>query len=195
MSRERFLRVLKFILFVDFVVLALYFIVFLKLYNRVPSLEDLSSKFGFVITFSSILVYLFDKYLWKCFPFKLLAGLPQIEGEWIVEIKNLADGKLQKSKMRIEQTYFNVSIEVEAERGNSKTITGDLIKINSTWRLIWTWESINKGSPFYGTTILDIKEGEKIMEGLYFTNSKLTGDLCTTGEFVAKKLLKDKKPY
>jgi hypothetical protein len=191
MSRERFLRVLKFVLFVDFAFLAWYFLKFFKLHNRVPSLEEVSSKFGLVITLSSLLVYLFDKCLWKYFPFKLLAGLPQIEGEWSVEIKNLADGKLQKSKMKIEQTYFNVSIEVEAERGNSKTITGDLIKINSTWRLIWTWESINKASPFYGTTILDIREGEKIMEGLYFTNSKLTGDLCTTGEFVAKKLFKE----
>jgi len=183
MNRERFFRVLKFVLYLDFLSLCVYFALL-----GIPSLREFLSKLGLFVTLSSLAVYLFDKWLWKYFPFKLLAGLPQIEGEWEVEIVNLADGKTQKSKMKINQTYFSVSIETNAERGNSKTIIGDLVKLNSTWRLIWTWESISEGSSFYGTTVLDIKEGEQQMEGLYFTNSRITGNICTSGKFTAKKL-------
>ncbi|RUM45992.1 MAG: hypothetical protein DSY46_01225, partial [Hydrogenimonas sp.] len=86
------------------------------------------------------------------------------------------------------QTYLSIHIETNVERGNSSTITGDLIKVNSKWKLFWTWEATFRGTQFYGTTIVYIRENSTEMDGLYFTNSDITNVKCTSGTFQAKKL-------
>ena len=187
MNKERILKILKLIIFVDVSISILYFL----FYGFPKSPIELLSKIGILTLLSSLLFIIYDRFLWK-FNFMgfTLGGIPIIEGKWNGKIINNYDEKIQKASIRIKQTYLNVFIEVDVERGNSTTLIGDLLPINEKWQLIWNWDSKYKGDEFYGTTIVDLRNNNTTMEGLYFTNSNYLDHKCTAGIFIAKKYKK-----
>jgi len=185
MNKERMLKVLKLIIFIDVAITVLYFL----FYGFPKSPIELLSKIGILTVVSSLLFIGFNKFLWKYnFMGFTLGGIPIIEGEWNGRIINNQDEKIQEAIIRIKQTYLNVSIEVDVERGNSITLIGDLLPVNEKWQLIWNWNAKYKGSEFYGTNIVDLRKDNTVMEGLYFTNSNHTGYKCTAGTFEAEKI-------
>ena len=188
MNKERMLKILKLIIFIDVAIAILYFL----FYGFPKSPIELLSKIGILTLMSSLLFIVYDRFLWK-FNFMgfTLGGIPIIQGKWNGKIINNHDEKVQKATLRIKQTYLNVFIEVDVERGNSTTLIGDLLPINEKWQLIWNWDALDakyKGNKFYGTTIVDLRKDNTTMEGLYFTNSNYTGQKCTAGIFTAKKI-------
>ncbi len=180
---DRVKRIIKLIVLFDLIIIGIYISI------NGFSFEKLLAKTGILITFSIGVIYFINKYLWKCKLIKFFLGSPpNIEGEWKGTIVNTKDGKKQNMEMSIEQTYLEVFITVNAERGRSTTYVGDIIKNNQNdWKLMWTWHANYKGKEFSGTTILDIIN-EKKLKGLYFTNANVDGRGCTAGEFEAEKV-------
>ena len=184
MNKDRIIKVIKIIIFIDVAISVMYF--FIKGFPKTPM--ELFSKVGILILFSTIIFIIFDKFLWKLgFKDFTFGGIPVIEGIWKGEIINEQDGIRQKANIRIRQTYLNVFIEVDVDRGDSTTLIGDLVQVNNKWQLIWNWDAKYEGSEFYGTTIVDLRNDNNVMQGLYFTNSNFTGLGCTYGTFKAKK--------
>ncbi len=56
----------------------------------------------------------------------------------------------------------------KVKRGNSTTITSELIKTNDVWKLYFTWYASYNGVVFNGTTIIDIIDNI-LLDGYYFT--------------------------
>lgn len=185
MNKTRVMKILKLIIFIDVIIAILYF----SFYGFPKKPMELLSKIGILSLISTLLFISFDKFLWKIgFKGFTLGGIPNIEGEWNTEIINNQDEQIQKAIMRIKQTYLNISIEVDVERGNSITLIGDLLSVNEKWQLIWNWNAAYKGSEFYGTDIVDLKQNNTVMEGLYFTNANYAGYRCTAGTLKAIKI-------
>lgn len=163
-------------------------------HNITPNL--LISKIGIIIFISMVFTVIWNYWIWK-WPIvnQFIVKMPNLNGVWKGEIINGKEIKIQNSCIKIKQTYFDIKINVEVEKANSYTIIGDLLKIGDEWRLIWTWEGINKDNSFFGTTILNVNDF--VLEGFYFTNYNNTYKIndnityncnCTAGYFRAKKI-------
>ena len=128
-------------------------------------------------------------YLWKIsFINKLFGSIPNINGTWNAEIININDKKKQKSQLTIKQTWFTTQIITETKRGNSTTISSEIIQVNDNWKLYFTWSASFDGTIFNGTTIVDIIDDK--LDGYYFTNANFDGRKCTSGSFKARKVIK-----
>jgi hypothetical protein len=150
-------------------------------------------KLNATLAFLSIGVVLSIKYyLWKI-PYvnKIFGSIPNIEGVWNAEIVNTNDNKKQKSQLIIKQTWFTVQVISKTKRGNSTTISSEIIHNNDNYKLYFNWSASFNGVPFNGTTIVDIIDNE--LDGYYFSNSNFDGWKCTSGSFKAKKLIKTDK--
>lgn len=163
-------------------------------HNITPKL--LISKIGMITFCSIIFILIWNYWLWKL-PLinQFIAKMPNLNGVWKGEIINAKENKIQYACIKIKQTYFDIKINVEVDRANSYTIVGDLLKIGDEWKLIWTWEGIDKDNNFFGTTILNVNDF--VLEGFYFTNynntykvnENITYDCnCTAGYFKVKKI-------
>ena len=180
---DRVKKIVKFVVVFDVLLLIIYFFV-----NGLDFI-DIIKKSTIVISFSLFIVFIINKLLWKIKLLNFIFDSPSdINGKWEGEIINTKDKKSQKMKMNIKQTYLEIYITVEAERGNSTTWVGDIIKVNGNdWKIMWTWHASNEAGEFSGTTILDILNQDKL-EGYYFTNSNIDERGCTSGIFKAIKV-------
>jgi len=138
--------------------------------------------------FSIIIFMLINYYFWKK-PIidKLFGSIPNLNGKWNTEIVNTNDNEKQKVQLTIKQTWFTTQIITETKRGNSTTISSEIIQINDSWKLYFTWTASFDGTLFNGTTIVDIFDNK--LDGYYFTNANYDERKCTSGSFKAKKLI------
>jgi len=180
---DRVKKIVRLVVFFDIAILAVYFWL-----NGFNFLEVLT-KTTIIIGVSIGIVYLINKFLWKFKFFNFVFDSPpDINGKWKGEIVNTKDNMSQKMEMEIKQTYLETYITVKAERGNSTTWVGDIVKVNGNdWKVMWTWHANYLGQEFSGTTILDIIS-ENTLEGYYYTNANVDGRGCTSGSFKAKKV-------
>ena len=130
---------------------------------------------------------LINYYLWKI-PLinNIFGAIPNLNGKWNAIIVNTNDNKKQKSQLTIKQTWFTTQVITETKRGNSTTISSEIIQVNDSWKLYFTWTASFDGTVFNGTTIVDIVDNK--LDGYYFTNSNLDGRKCTSGSFIAEKV-------
>ncbi len=143
---------------------------------------------GALSIFSTIVFYLVNNHLWKMrWISSFFDSIPNIDGNWSVVIINIADGKEQNANIKITQTWLNIHVITKVERGNSSTISSEIVKINDTWKLYFVWNASFSGMVFDGTTIVTIFEDE--LNGYYFTNSNIDNKNCTSGSFVAHKTI------
>jgi len=180
---DRVKKIVKLVIIFDICILVVYF-----LFNKLNWWE-IVTKTSIIISISLGIVYLINKFLWKfkCISF-LLDSPPNIIGKWEGIIINTKDNKKQFMEMTIEQTYLEVFITVDAERGLSTTYVGDIVKNNQNdWKLMWIWHANYQGREFSGTTILNIINENKL-KGFYFTNANVDGRECTSGIFEAEKV-------
>ena len=142
-----------------------------------------------LVSLSVAISLLVNYYLWKA-PFinKIFGSIPNLNGSWDAQIINTNDNKKQKSKLIIKQTWFTTQVVTETKRGNSTTISSEIIQVNDSWKLYFTWTASFDGTIFNGTTIVDSVNDK--LDGYYFTNANFDGQKCTSGSFKAKKLVK-----
>ncbi len=147
---------------------------------------DLMKYNATLATISIGITLLINYYIWKI-PYinKLFGSIPNIEGKWEAEIINTKDNKRQKTMLDIKQTWFTVQVVTTTKRGNSTTISSEIIHINDSWKLYFTWSASFEETVFNGTTIVNILDNK--LDGYYFTNSNFDGKKCTSGSFKAEK--------
>jgi len=156
----------------------------------------LESSWNEVLKYSAILnilslgmFFIINNYLWRTKYIRGLFGsIPNINGEWKGIIVNKDDGKEQESKLIITQRWLNINVETKVERGDSSTISSEIINTNDTWKLYFVWEASFDGSSFDGSTIVHINNDENFLDGRYYTNAKSTEKNCTVGSFKARKV-------
>ncbi len=143
---------------------------------------------GTLSIFSTIVFYLVNNHLWKMKWINSFFGsIPNLNGEWSGVIINISDNKKQNANITITQTWLNCHIVTKVERGNSSTISAEIVKINETWKLYFIWNASNEGVTFDGTTIVTIFEDE--LNGYYFSSNNFDNKRCTSGSFIAQKII------
>lgn len=186
-TQDKIIKIISFIIITNIIVIVGY--LFLAGYPK--NVWELIRYNTILTLLATGLFYLINHFLWHL-PLinKLFGSIPNLNGEWSGVIINISDNKEQEANMKITQTWLNCHIVTKAERGNSSSISAEIVKINETWKLYFIWSSSNDGTVFDGTTIVTIFEDE--LNGYYFSSSNVDKKGCTSGSFIFKKIMKIK---
>lgn len=128
-----------------------------------------------------LIYWLYNKYLWKNKLTQKLdwVKIPNISGNWLVEIKTSHDGftKTVFGKAIIRQTAFKISIAVETDNSTSQSIHAAVLrteKINE-YDLTYNYinhpraDSVESMNIHIGTTSMSIADNGLRMDGQYYT--------------------------
>lgn len=165
----------------------IFIVIYLYCFGSPKEPIELLKLTGALSIFSSLVYYVVNYYLWRIrWANTFFGSIPNLNGKWNATITNINDGTQQPAGISIVQTWLNIHVVTEVERGNSSTISSEIIKINETWKLYFTWDASFNGTTFDGTTIVTINENS--LDGYYFTNSDFDNKKCTSGTFVGEKI-------
>ena len=151
-------------------------------------IEFIYSIFGYAgeaFSFASILMTLFNKYLWKNRYFKWLAGgMPVLAKKYTGTISFIWKEKPQtrESEIIIEQTFLKVAVKLNTSESSSNSITASIEIINGEKQLLYTYlntprAEIQDRSPIhYGTAILKLDNPDRLI-GNYYTSRLSRGSM------------------
>ncbi len=154
------------------------------------NMEDIRQNFsifigiGYItkaIGITSIIGFLYDKFIWKIDPTR---EYPVFRNAYEGIIKTNYEGKdLQiKIGVTIKQTFFSLKITLKTEESKSNAITYKFMEQNGEDVLIFTYLNIpkaefrEKSDIHYGTSVLTINN-DKSLDGFYYTDRKTRGDI------------------
>lgn len=142
------------------------------------SLYSLYGYAGEAVTFSALLMVLYDKWIWK----KIPLGIPVLKKQYSGTLKSSFDGVEHDATLYIRQTFLSVHITMESEESRSISISASLDDVFDEMRLTYCYlnepkiEYRNKSEIHYGTAVLRVNDPAKI-SGKYYTDRRTQGDM------------------
>jgi hypothetical protein len=158
------------------------------------SKHDMDTLYVLLTPPSGMMIYLifhfvYDRWLWKLFPFTILHPIPNLNGEWEGTLKTSGEHSTNgiSFSLNIDQTYTRISLIFDTS--TSKSVSNmAIIKIHSTEKHELRWEYLadakgnhndkeqNEKFMHYGVTILNSlkkdSSGKKMYEGKYYTEKE-----------------------
>ncbi len=151
-----------------------------------------------VVTFDTMLCFVFEKWLWKFGIFKnWLVLIPDLNGTWQGYMNSTFEDKKNEPihvLVTIKQSFSTISCVMRTKEMNSYSFICDFIidKDKQLNQLCYSYDSIpNQGVRYRseihrGTTLLNIINDNKlILNGTYWTDRETAGDI--TLKFYKKK--------
>lgn len=143
---------------------------------------------GEAITLSAIIMWLFDRSLWKL-PIinSLTGGMPvlahEYEGVLVFERDGVTDSLHEKScKLRVVQTFQSVSVVLETDESRSVSTMAAITLNDVDKRLVYTYVNEpdlhlrGKSDMHHGTAELHI-DGTERLQGSYYTSRQTCGSM------------------
>lgn len=159
----------------------------------VPVSWEAYQPFSTVVAALGGFIWLFDRYLWKWWPFyPLLTDRPDISGTWevllISDYVNPDTGKVVDPKicyMRIYQTYSKISMRLMTDESSSEIVAASVHQSTADgFRVVGVYVNepkilIHERSPIhYGGISLAIQgKPPSTLEGSYWTTRKTRGEM------------------
>mgnify|MGYP003252898306 FL=1 len=143
------------------------------------SLYDLYGYIGESIAFSTFLMLIYEKFIWKYNP---LEETPILKKKYKGSLISTYDKIEREATLEIKQTLLSVNIIFITDESKSKSILSSIEKIQDEWQLTYCYLNVPKATVrdrsaiHYGTALLCVENPEKI-QGQYFTDRKTTGDM------------------
>lgn len=143
------------------------------------SLYDLYGYIGESIAFSTVLMFLYEKKLWRYNPWE---DTPKLKNRYEGTFVSTYDGVEREGILEINQTLLSISITFMSGESKSKSITASIDKIQDEWQLTYCYLNVpdanvrQKSAMHYGTAMLNIDKPEEL-KGQYFSDRKTTGDM------------------
>lgn len=143
------------------------------------SLYDLYGYAGEAIAFSTIVMIVYEKRLWKYNPFE---KTPVLKKKYKGTLLSTYDNVERKATLEIKQTLLSINVVFTTGESRSKSISSSIEKIQDEWQLTYCYLNVPKANVrdrseiHYGTALLCIENPEEI-HGQYFTDRKTTGDM------------------
>lgn len=156
------------------------FLDFLKCEN----MYDYFGAAGEAISIATIILFIYNKWLWKINPFD---ATPKLNGIYNGTIEYTQNGKKKKksTKVVIIQTSLNVTVKITTNEITSNTITSNLVEENGEFVLYYTYltnprSCYSEENPIQHGTCRLTKTGSNTLEGQYWTSRKTIGDIKLT---------------
>lgn len=137
---------------------------------------------------SSILITIFNKWLWKCSIFKgWLVDIPNIGGNWRGKLFYSFEGnKFDKEvNITIKQTYLETSVRIQTNESWSDSVSCDFVfdASGNNCQLIYNYYNEpllsvrDRSQIHYGTAKFVISDNCLLMSGYYWTDRQSQGEL------------------
>ena len=120
--KERIDNIIKMLVYIA----AIIFIAFCI--NKKPAgLGDYYSYISYSVTLTSLIFFIYEKFLWRYIPWN---RPPMLKRNYAGEISYIYEGKPGKKSMRIvvKQTCLTIRIETETDINESYTVTGNIVQ-------------------------------------------------------------------
>lgn len=143
------------------------------------SAYDVYGYAGEAIAFATIVMILYEKYIWR---FNLFEKTPVLMKSYTGTLKSTYDGVERAAKLTIKQTLLSVSVIMETGESKSKAVSAAIENIQDEWQLTYTYLNVpdanvrDRSAIHYGTALLSI-EDPVLIKGQYFTDRKTIGDM------------------
>ncbi len=136
---------------------------------------------GEAISAATVLLFVYDKWLWKYNPFD---STPRLMGEYNGTIKYNYNSKNHRksTKVTIKQTSLKIRVKITTNEITSNTITSDLIEENDEYVLYYTYitnprSQYSTQNPIQHGTCRLVQIDENKLEGQYWTSRQTIGDI------------------
>lgn len=143
------------------------------------SIYDLYGYTGEAISIATLLMFAYEKILWKYNP---LEKTPVLKKRYKGSLLSTYDGVEREAMLEIKQTLLSINVVFTTGESRSKSISSSIEKIQDEWQLTYCYLNVPKAKVrdrsaiHYGTALLCIENPEEI-EGQYFTDRKTMGDM------------------
>lgn len=143
------------------------------------SLYSLWSYAGEAIAVTTIIMLLYEKYLWKYDPF---VKIPKLHRQYEGLFFSSYDGKERQATMTIKQTLLSIEVVMKTGESKSKSLSASIDNILGEYQLTYSYLNTpnaavrDRSAIHYGTAMLCVDNPE-LLEGTYFSDRKTTGDI------------------
>ncbi len=149
--------------------------------SKPTSYYDCFGFAGETIGLASILMGIYERWLWKFSP---LEKIPNINGEYIGNIEYNYNGHpdTKKATIIIKQSLLSTNVKITTNEITSSTITSNFISENDEFILYYTYitnpkNKYRKENPIqYGTCRVIVKNKSEL-QGIYWTTQQTIGDI------------------
>ncbi|MGX6979343.1 Cap15 family cyclic dinucleotide receptor domain-containing protein [Vagococcus elongatus] len=153
----------------------------LKYFKGAENIWDYGGLAGEAAGYSSILVLLYEKWIWRYNP---LIKIPKLKKEYSGLLKYNYDNIPGEKDIDIiiSQTLTNINIIIKTDEIISNSITSELIEENNQYVLYYTYltqpksQFSDKNPMQYGSSKLCI-DNEDEFHGIYWTTRETKGDI------------------
>lgn len=144
--------------------------------TSIPWWFDAPSVFGFF----SLLILLFNYYLWKIIMIRKLLGIttPHLDGSWKGFIKTSFE-KYQneiQAELIITQSWLRIIIVFKTDSSESKSSSLSIVRQGQEYELIYSYDNYPDGGeaeslvPHKGFVLAKLNSSYNIIDGQYFTD-------------------------
>lgn len=131
---------------------------------------------GEAISVATILMWAFNKWLWKIKPFSFVADMPVLAKQYKGTITHFWEDEVQMKdiEIRIKQTFLSVNVKLVTDESLSNSVTAKIREDSGSKSLIYTYlntpkaEILNRSAIHFGTAILYVDDS-KHLKGNYYT--------------------------
>nr|WP_316624993.1 hypothetical protein [uncultured Ruminococcus sp.] len=143
------------------------------------------SLFGFIgeaIGVSTILMAIFNKWIWKASAIRWIHNCPVLCKRYRGTFISDYDQQKRDGQIIVKQTFLSVSVRFVSGESSSKSITASFEHTDTFPSLVYTYINEPKGniqerSPIhYGTVVFDVSDPNHI-SGNYYTDRKTKGHM------------------
>ena len=134
---------------------------------------------GEAIGTAAILVWIYEKWLWRWLSF---GTIPVLNAHYEGTMKSSYDGKIRDVSLFVKQTFLGITITFKTGKSKSTSVSASFENINGEKRLVYTYFNTphsehRERSPLHiGTALLSVENIDELT-GEYFTDRNTTGDL------------------
>lgn len=143
------------------------------------SIYDIYGFAGEAISFTILIMTLYERKLWRHLPCK---PIPVLNTTYAGILKSSYDNQERNATLQIKQTLLSIHITLKTAESKSHSITSSITNILGEKQLIWCYLNTPKAEfryrseVHYGAATLCIDDPNHLT-GQYYTDRKTTGDL------------------
>lgn len=129
-----------------------------------------------VVSLYNILMYIYNKYLWRRKFLLDYCHIPDFNGRWEGKIYSPLKDRAHKITVDIKQTWNNIVIHTHTENGADAVSTSAEVCINGSETILsYSFSNIRNGYRYVGYNSLQYYNNE--LNGEYFTGKDLKGSV------------------
>ena len=123
-----------------------------------------------------VLLYLFDRFLWKFKPLNLILGIPDLNGKWTGTLQSSFDDKSYDMILEIKQTWTKIQCKSSFDKSSSNSKIASIYLNDPESPVLYfsfhnqSQDLETRSQQYDGFNILSLSTDKKSLSGKYFND-------------------------